>query len=76
MPGSPWQLYWNRDEDKEPYDEHNECKIDSYASVSGLLAGMVVGRFGLWVADITITQITQESVLEEYRGTIGGKLLV
>ena len=31
-----------------------------------------MARFGLWVSDLTITQILQEKVAEEHRGIIGG----
>ena len=33
---------------------------------------MISGRFGLWVSDLTVTQILQEKVAEEHRGIIGG----
>ena len=36
------------------------------------MAGMVAARFGLWISDLTITQVLQEKVPEEHRGTIGG----
>ncbi len=72
MPGSPFELYWNRDDDRPPYDEDEPCSLDSVASITALLTGLVLARYGLWVADISVTQITQESVDEEHRGTIGG----
>ena len=31
-----------------------------------------MARFGLWVSDLTVTQILQEKVAEEHRGIIGG----
>ncbi len=73
MPGSPWELYWDVDDTRPPYDEEADCEIDSYASISAMLTSLVLARFGLWMADISVTQITQESVLEEHRGTIGGR---
>ena len=36
------------------------------------MAGIITARFGLWVSDLTITQVLQENVLEEHRGIIGG----
>ena len=33
---------------------------------------MISGRLGLWVIDLTVTQILQEKVAEEHRGIIGG----
>ena len=41
-------------------------------SVSVLLAGIIAGRFGLWLTDISICQVLQEKVQEEHRGIIGG----
>jgi len=48
-------------------------QISSYASVAAFLAGVVMARYGLWVADISVTQIMQEAVEETHRGRIGGK---
>ena len=31
-----------------------------------------MAKFGLWISDITVTQILQEKVIEEHRGIIGG----
>ena len=36
------------------------------------MAGIITARYGLWVSDLTITQVLQENVLEEHRGIIGG----
>ena len=36
------------------------------------LIGIILARFGLWVSDLTVTQILQEKVAEEHRGIIGG----
>lgn len=43
-----------------------------YTSVGVMLAGIIVARFGLWIADLSITQILQENVQTEIRGVIGG----
>ena len=43
-----------------------------FISVSVMLAGIIVARFGLWIADLSISQIFQENVEEEKRGVIGG----
>ena len=48
------------------------CNHTSYLSVTVLLTGIIVSRFGLWVSDLTITQLLQENVKEEHRGVIGG----
>ena len=34
--------------------------------------GIIMAKFGLWISDITVTQILQEKVIEEHRGIIGG----
>ena len=41
-------------------------------SVSVMLAGIIAARFGLWLADLSVTQIVQENVEETKRGVIGG----
>jgi len=41
-------------------------------SVSVLLSGIILARFGLWISDLSITQIVQENVEETKRGVIGG----
>ena len=43
-----------------------------FISVSVMLAGIIVARFGLWIADLSISQIFQENIEEEKRGVIGG----
>ena len=55
----------------EVFDPQN-CQTSSFLSVGVLLASIISGRFGLWLSDITITQVLQEKVLEEHRGVIGG----
>mmetsp|Transcript_15838 Transcript_15838/g.45450 ORF Transcript_15838/g.45450 Transcript_15838/m.45450 type:complete len:371 (+) Transcript_15838:894-2006(+) len=47
--------------------------IGSYdTSLSMLIGGVCTSRVGLWVFDITITQLMQELIPEEARGTVGG----
>jgi len=41
-------------------------------SVAVLLTGIILARFGLWLADLSINQIQQEGVEEKQRGIIGG----
>ncbi|GFN75305.1 solute carrier family 40 member [Plakobranchus ocellatus] len=36
------------------------------------LAGIITARFGLWVADLSISQIYFETVVEQERGKVGG----
>lgn len=54
--------------------EVDKCENDDveYLSVIVLMAGIILARFGLWVSDLTVTQILQENVEEEHRGVIGG----
>ena len=53
-------------------DPMEDCSVSSYNSVIVLMSGLITARFGLWISDLTITQILQEKVPEEHRGTIGG----
>ena len=41
-------------------------------SILVFMAGIILSRSGLWIADLTITQLQQENVPEEERGTVGG----
>ena len=41
--------------------EIQDCLNPYFLSVSFLLAGMILARYGLWISDLTITQIIQES---------------
>ncbi|KAL8622387.1 hypothetical protein ACOMHN_041715 [Nucella lapillus] len=47
-------------------------KPESYISVGLLMAGIVLARFGLWIADLTITQLFLEAVVEGERGVVSG----
>ena len=49
-----------------------ECYVSSYASVALFLAGVIAARFGLWMSDLTVTQVLQERVEEERRGLLNG----
>ena len=53
-------------------DPIEDCSVSSYNSVIVLMSGLITARFGLWISDLTITQILQEKVPEEHRGTICG----
>ncbi|PVD30146.1 hypothetical protein C0Q70_09408 [Pomacea canaliculata] len=44
----------------------------SYVSVAFLMAGIFLARFGLWVADLSITQLFLEHVEETERGLVNG----
>ena len=50
----------------------DDCSVSSYLSVGVLMAGIIGARFGLWISDLSVTQILQENVEEEHRGVIGG----
>ena len=43
----------------DPEDDEVGCSSFNFSSVYVLLAGMVLARFGLWISDLTITQIIQ-----------------
>jgi len=59
LPGSKWIIVY-------PVPEH------SLISAITLLCSITAARFGLWMTDLTITQILQERVEEERRGVING----
>jgi iron-regulated transporter 1 len=44
----------------------------NFTSVGVMLTGIVLARYGLWIADLSITQIFQENVEEHQRGVLGG----
>ena len=41
--------------------DDSTCYVSSFISVSVLLAGIILHRFGLWISDLTITQTLQVS---------------
>ncbi|PSN31852.1 hypothetical protein C0J52_13071 [Blattella germanica] len=60
----------NETEVKKPdSDVTNNTEITSILAFFG---GVIVSRYGLWLADISITQIMQEGVSENKRGVIHG----
>ena len=46
--------------------EVNGISSYSYLSVGVMVAGIIAGKFGLWVSDLSITQTLQENVQEEH----------
>ena len=79
LPGSPFILYPDRSislsnsslsDNTESYSCHKVHP--NMTSVSVLLTGIILARFGLWISDLSITQIVQENVQENKRGIIGG----
>ena len=79
LPGSPFDpeakvANWS---DVNVTDIFKKCDDDGdekhiMTSVIVLLAGIISARFGLWISDLSITQIMQENVEESKRGVIGG----
>lgn len=63
---------WTLSTSPAPADAEGECEVSSMVSVTTLMAGIVAARYGLWMADLSITQLLQENVDERVRGTIGG----
>ena len=45
---------------------------DKFLSLTFLIVGVCLSRIGLWVFDITVSQLMQETVKEEARGIVGG----
>lgn len=78
LPGSPFILYPDRmispSNSSNTSQETYHCnKLNpNMTSVSVLLTGIILARFGLWISDLSITQIVQENVQENKRGIIGG----
>jgi len=74
LPGSPFQLVPGHNETHIPPvgQPEEECYVSSRASILTFLIAITAARFGLWVSDLSITQILQEGVEEQVRGTVGG----
>nr|XP_053639318.1 solute carrier family 40 member 1-like isoform X5 [Cherax quadricarinatus] len=53
-------------------DSVPEIPDKEFTFVILLLTGIISSRFGLWVVDLTVTQILQEGVEEDHRGAING----
>jgi len=65
VPTSP---FWNNFEGQS----FDDLKTSGYTSVIVLLTGITAARYGLWIVDLSITQILQERVEESRRGVING----
>lgn len=50
------------------HDTANRAVIASWL----LIAGVITSRFGLWLFDLSVSQIMQETVPEHERGVVGG----
>ncbi|XP_055350561.1 solute carrier family 40 member 1-like isoform X2 [Paramacrobiotus metropolitanus] len=87
LPGSPFDPYFYSKSSNETVLQRAEGNrnatgidekkwftksSDELPSVVVFLFGMIAARFGLWMADLTITQLIQENVPEKERGIIGG----
>ncbi|XP_046326044.2 solute carrier family 40 member 1-like [Haliotis rufescens] len=46
--------------------------LKSYVSITLLITGIITARFGLWIADLAITQLFLEHVAESERGVVNG----
>ena len=47
----------------EVRDRHDSsCYVSSFLSVAIFLAGIILARFGLWISDLTVTQVLQVNV--------------
>merc|ERR1712029_547625 len=84
LPGSPLDLTFHQFTNHSDVGNHTQDMMEEYesmtlsefiteyCSVSVFLLGIILARFGLWIVDLTITQILQERVEEERRGVING----
>merc|ERR1712018_911778 len=79
IPGAPFLENWISQDEKDALLGMNENmeSIDqnlptNVEHITALMTGIIMGRFGLWVVDLTITQIIQERVEEDRRGVING----
>ena len=59
LPGSPFVLYEDRADTSGNLgvEETGECFVPSRWSVGAMLLGLILARYGLWVADISVTQV-------------------
>ena len=78
LPGSPFDPSVLQD-GYNPFDAQNNqdqtcsAKIGiDHTAVGILIGGILVSRFGLYIADLSVTQIQQENVDVSIRGVIGG----
>ncbi|CAH1238030.1 SLC40A1 [Branchiostoma lanceolatum] len=55
-----------------PQDTTEGRPLWMYTSVALLMTGVTLGRIGLWMYDLTVTQIFQETVEENHRGVAFG----
>ncbi len=62
LPGSPFMQA----------DGDDQQSGKSLLSAGVLLFGITAARFGLWITDLTVTQVIQERVENERRGMDGG----
>jgi len=69
MPGSPSNLYTSSGENRASVDAKPERIL---TSIIVLMTGIILSRVGLWLSDLTITQLQQEYVAENERGIVGG----
>ncbi|CAH1790412.1 unnamed protein product [Owenia fusiformis] len=60
-------------------NQNPECLLETggapsynYISVVVFMTSVVLSRFGLWMADLTVTQLIQENVHESDRGAVNG----
>jgi len=80
LPGSPFDPWYDAAPDQREEGsgagawEEGNCQDNKpvLTSVSVLLTGIILARFGLWISDLAVTQIIQENVEEGRRGVVGG----
>jgi len=88
MPGSPSNLYNGIKYKPSPGGNEtffgnvtssgeNRASVDAkperiLTSIIVLMTGIILSRTGLWLSDLTITQLQQEYIAEKERGIVGG----
>merc|ERR1711997_1113937 len=62
----------NDENDENSKNLNGQLHPSNVPHITLLMTGIILARFGLWIVDLTITQILQERVEEERRGVING----
>ena len=60
------------DRNTAPHDGGHTETDNNYTSIIMILIGIMLSRVGLWIIDLTVTQLQQDTIPEHERGTVGG----
>merc|ERR1719228_1669382 len=77
LPGSPFKRIPEETMIKPDTKDTNDrsttdCSNPSFISVSVLVTGIILARYGLWVTDLSVNQVQQVQVEQHKRGVVGG----